>query len=73
MYPTVAPQPWQHIVWVRHSQVRGGMCDEVDGRQEVRGRRTSGLELYAEQFTGRASEEYNETFGRNSRTAYVGG
>ena len=24
MYPTLFPQPWQQIVWVRHSHVLGG-------------------------------------------------
>lgn len=55
MYPTVVPHPWQQRDWVRHSHVRGGNWLEEGLR--VGGRRTSGLEVYAEQLTGKASDE----------------
>jgi hypothetical protein len=46
-------------------------ADEGAGRREDLGRTWSGLEGYAEQLTGSASDEYRDTLGRRSRTAFM--
>lgn len=61
----VVPQPWQHRLWVRHSQVRGGPL----GLFGAGGGWASAAGLYTEQFTGSASDENSDTLGRSSSTA----
>ena len=62
----VLPQPWQQRLWVRHSQVRGGPL----GLFGAGGGWASVAGLNTEQLTGRASDEYSDTLGRSSRTAW---
>jgi hypothetical protein len=68
MYPTLFPHPWQQILCVRHSQVRGASC-KGNAFCEDGFRNELGFGVYTEQLTGRASVENREMFGRRSRTA----